>query len=131
MLENRSEEMELSEHCSCSHHDGRNLFTSTLNAIKKTDILLHGISSDMLTLVLDYVYLCKVDIHCDNARQLLGTADYLWLPAVTELCCDFLKDTLDLDNCIGILRFARTIQQANELTSAESHQNRHFMRWTE
>ncbi|XP_021913786.1 kelch-like protein 10 [Zootermopsis nevadensis] len=141
------QEMELSEHCSCSHHDGRcvfteklvplnelreenllcdavlrledggvfpvhrvilsmrsryfrNLFTSTLNTSEKTDILLHGISSDVMTQVLDYVYLCKVDIHCDNARQLLGTADYLWVkiskhPYVTknEACRPVILET--------------------------------------
>ncbi|XP_021932680.1 kelch-like protein 10 [Zootermopsis nevadensis] len=78
--------------------------------------------------VLDYVYLCKVDIHCANARQLLVTADYLWLPAVAELCCDFLKNTLDVHNCIGILRFARCYFCAGLETHACRFVLRHFVK---
>ncbi|XP_021928737.1 kelch-like protein 10 [Zootermopsis nevadensis] len=105
----------------------RKLFTSTLNTSEKTDILLHGISSDLMSQILDYVYLRKVDIHCDNARQLLVAAEYLCIGAVTELCCDFLEDTMDLDNCIGIMRFARCHFCADLEAHARSFVLRHFV----
>jgi kelch-like protein 10 len=49
----------------------------------------------------------KVDINEENAVQLLVSADYLIMPGLIELCCDFLKSTLVPENCIGIMRFAR------------------------
>ncbi|KDR08179.1 Kelch-like protein 10 [Zootermopsis nevadensis] len=85
----------------------RTLFTTSLHTSEETDILLHRVSSDMMTQILDYVYFRWVDIRSDNARQLLETAEYLWVPGVTELCCDFLKDEINVDKCIGILQFAR------------------------
>jgi hypothetical protein len=60
-----------------------------------------------MTQILDYVYFREVDIRSDNARQLLVTAEYLWVPGVTELCSDFLEDAMDADNCIDIMQFAR------------------------
>jgi kelch-like protein 10 len=61
----------------------------------------------MMTQILDYAYLKTVDINNDNVCQLLVTSDYLCVVGVLELCCDFLKNALDLENCIGIMRFAR------------------------
>jgi kelch-like protein 10 len=61
----------------------------------------------MMTQILDYAYLKRVDINNDNVCELLVTSDYLWVEDVLELCCDFLKNTLELENCIGIMRFAK------------------------
>jgi kelch-like protein 10 len=57
--------------------------------------------------ILDYAYLKRVNINNDNVCELLVTSDYLCVEDVLELCCNFLKNTLDLENCIGIMRFAR------------------------
>ncbi|XP_021941672.1 kelch-like protein 10 isoform X2 [Zootermopsis nevadensis] len=84
----------------------RNLFT-TQHHSEETEILLHGVSSDVMTQILDYVYFREVDIRSDNARQLLVVAEYLCNPDVPKLCCDFLKDAMDVDNCISIMQFAR------------------------
>ncbi|XP_021939054.1 kelch-like protein 10 [Zootermopsis nevadensis] len=105
----------------------RTLFTTTLHTSEETDILLHGVSSDMITLILDYVYFREVDIRSDNARQLLETAEYLWVPGFTELCCDFLKEAMDVLNCINILRVARLHYLAHLETSARRFVLRHFV----
>ncbi|KDR08728.1 Kelch-like protein 21 [Zootermopsis nevadensis] len=97
----------------------RTLFTTTLHTSEETDILLHGVSSDMITLILDYVYFREVDIRSDNARQLLETAEYLWVPGFTELCCDFLKEAMDVLNCINILRVARAKTKTDPLVPVE------------
>ncbi|KDR21753.1 kelch-like protein 10 [Zootermopsis nevadensis] len=105
----------------------RNLFTTTLHAHEQTDILLHGVSSDMMTQILDYVYLREVNIHCDNACQLLVAADYLCIPSVIKLCCNFLMDMMDLDNCIDIMHFARFYFCADLETEARRFVLRHFV----
>jgi kelch-like protein 10 len=61
----------------------------------------------MMTQILDYAYLERLDINNDNVCQLLVTSDYLCVAGVLLLCCDFLKNALDPENCIGIMRFAR------------------------
>ncbi|KDR11291.1 kelch-like protein 10 [Zootermopsis nevadensis] len=105
----------------------RTLFTTKLHTSEETDILLRGVSSDMMTQILDYVYFREVDIRSDNALRLLETAEYLCVPGATELCCDFLKDAMDVDNCVGIMQFARLHCIADLETHARRFVLRHFV----
>jgi hypothetical protein len=57
--------------------------------------------------ILHYVYRGTVDIDEDNVRQLLQTSDDLRVPDIVLLCCDFLKNYLHPENCIGVMLFAR------------------------
>jgi hypothetical protein len=60
-----------------------------------------------MTQILHYVYDGTVTIDEDNVCQLLQTSDYLCVPDIVQLCCDFLKKYLDPENCIGVMRYAR------------------------
>jgi kelch-like protein 10 len=59
-----------------------------------------------MNLILDFVYTGSVDINQKNVCSLLESASYLGILDLVELCCDFLKRMLTLENCIGIMRFA-------------------------
>ncbi|XP_014616695.1 PREDICTED: kelch-like protein 10 [Polistes canadensis] len=85
----------------------RALFTTTLHSREKTDVLLPGVTSEMMNLLLEYAYLRSLDVNRDNVCQLLVTADYLSILGVLELCCEYLRQNLQPENCIGIVRFAR------------------------
>ncbi|XP_014471269.1 PREDICTED: kelch-like protein 10 [Dinoponera quadriceps] len=85
----------------------RTLFTTTLHSREKTDVLLPGVKSPMMTLLLEYAYLRSIDINRENVCELLTTADYLSILGVRDLCCDYLRDNLAPENCIGMKRFAR------------------------
>ncbi|XP_021929990.1 kelch-like protein 10 isoform X5 [Zootermopsis nevadensis] len=104
----------------------RNLFTTTLHAHEQTDVLLHGVSSDIMAQILDYVYTRKVDINCGNVRQLLVASDYLCVLGVLQLCCQFLQNTMNLGNCIGIMRLARCHSCAGLESHARRFVSRHF-----
>lgn len=60
-----------------------------------------------MNLLLEYAYLRSVDINRENVCRLLITADYLSIFGVLDLCCDYLRDNLAPENCIGMMRFAR------------------------
>jgi hypothetical protein len=60
-----------------------------------------------VTQILDYAYYGTVDIDEDNVCELLQTSDYLCVPGIVQLCCDFLKNNLDPENCIGFMLYAR------------------------
>ncbi|XP_034181650.1 kelch-like protein 10 isoform X1 [Osmia lignaria lignaria] len=85
----------------------RTLFTTTLHSREKTDVLLPGVSSNMMNLLLEYAYLRSISINNENVYQLLVTADYLNVLGVLELCCEYLKQNLAAENCISVMRFAR------------------------
>ncbi|KDR17179.1 kelch-like protein 10 [Zootermopsis nevadensis] len=83
------------------------LFTEKLRAHEQNDFLVEGVSSDMMAQIQDYMYTKKMDVNHGNVGQLLETSDYLYVEDIIELCCQFHKDRMDLDNCFGILRLAR------------------------
>ncbi|CAL1684216.1 unnamed protein product [Lasius platythorax] len=85
----------------------RTLFTTTLHSREKTDVLLPGVTSPMMNLLLEYAYLRSIDVNRENVCELLTTADYLSILGVLDLCCDYLRDNLAPENCIGVMRFAR------------------------
>jgi hypothetical protein len=60
-----------------------------------------------MTQILHYAYYGAVDIGVDNVCELLQTSDYLCVPGIVQLCCDFLDNNLDPENCIGVMRYAR------------------------
>jgi hypothetical protein len=83
------------------------LFTTPLHCTERTDILLQGVTSETMSLILEYAYMGSVDINQENVRTLFVSADCLIMPELLELCCYFLKSTLTPENCIGIMLFAR------------------------
>jgi hypothetical protein len=83
------------------------LFTTPLHCTKRTDVLLPGVTSETMSLILEYVYMRSVDINQENVCTLSMSAHYLHMPGLLELCRNFLKSMLTPENCIGIMRFAR------------------------
>jgi hypothetical protein len=57
--------------------------------------------------ILHYAYYGTVDIDEDNVCELLETSEYLCVPDIVQLCCDFLNNNLDPENSIGVMRYAR------------------------
>jgi kelch-like protein 10 len=85
----------------------RTLFTTTLHYNERTDVLLPGVTSETMSSILEYAYMRSVDINQENVCKPLVSADYLSVPGLLELCCDFLKSILAPENCIGIKGFAK------------------------
>lgn len=76
--------------------------------MNKTEVLLPGVSSDMMRTLLTYIYLRKLNVDENNVYELLMTADYLSILGVLEVCCQFLESKLNPLNCIGVMLFARS-----------------------
>lgn len=72
----------------------------------KSSIAVHGITHDVLELIINYAYTGKVMITKDNVRNLLPAATRMQLLAVRDACCKFLKEQLDSSNCLEVRSFA-------------------------
>jgi kelch-like protein 10 len=90
------------------------LFTTPLHCTERTDVILPGVTSETMSLILEYVYMRSVDISQENVCTLLVSADYLRMPDLLELCRNFLKNMLTPENCIGIMCFARDYSSSLE-----------------
>ena len=63
--------------------------------------------------VLKYVYTGNVSVTEESAHNLIATADYLLLPGLKSLACDFLKGILATENCVFNYYFAERYQCKN------------------
>ena len=63
--------------------------------------------------VLKYVYTGNVSVTEESAHNLIATADYLLLPGLKSLACDFLKGILATENCVFNYYFAERYQCMN------------------
>uniref|UniRef100_A0A8C6UJN3 Kelch like family member 10 n=1 Tax=Neogobius melanostomus TaxID=47308 RepID=A0A8C6UJN3_9GOBI len=65
-----------------------------------------GISSEIMALVLDYIYTESITISENNVQDLVMAADMLNLVDLVQMCFKFMQGQLCPANCIGIWRFS-------------------------
>ncbi|XP_071454892.1 kelch-like protein 10 [Hetaerina americana] len=104
----------------------RALFTTTLHSVEVRDAFLPDVTSSAMHGVLEYVYLRTLSLTPWNVCQILLTADYLCIDGAQELCCNYIKDHLVAENCIGVFHFARAFACHGLQTCAFSFILRHF-----
>ena len=69
-------------------------------------VTLPALSSTTLALVLDFVYGGCLALSEENMEDVVAVANYLQIHCVLECCCDFIRQTLSVDNCISYLKIA-------------------------
>jgi kelch-like protein 10 len=106
----------------------RTLFTTKLYSPERTEFFPLGVSTKIMTQIRDYAYYGTVDIDEDNVCELLKTSDYLRVPDIVQMCCDFLKNNLDPENCIGVMLYARFYFCSQLESNARSYLMRHFVK---
>ena len=80
-----------------------------------------------MNLLLEYAYLRSLEVKRKNVCQLLITADYLSILGVLDLCCDYLRENLAPENCIGVMKFAREHFCRGLEADAHRYVMRHFV----
>ncbi|XP_047018348.1 kelch-like protein 10 [Ictalurus punctatus] len=67
-----------------------------------------NISAEIMELIVEYVYIRRVNITEKNVCKLLIAADYLLVTSLVNQCCAFLKAQLCPENCVNIWHFAHS-----------------------
>ena len=86
----------------------RALFTNEMFNTDRKEVIIPGVSSNIMKLIIDYAYTRDITITPDNIEQLLPAADQFHVNGLVKACCDYLASELTPENCIGIFKFART-----------------------
>ncbi|XP_068729758.1 kelch-like protein 12 [Montipora capricornis] len=73
-------------------------------------IELEEATGSVMEEVLKYIYTGNVAITKETAHDLVAAADYLLLPGLKTLACDFLKENIAIENCIFNYYFADKYQ---------------------
>ncbi|XP_022304667.2 kelch-like protein 10 [Crassostrea virginica] len=85
----------------------RTLFTNDLFDTNTREVVIPGVSADVMSLLIDYAYTRDAEVTAENVEFLLPAADQFHVLGLVKLCCDYLIGELSPENCIGIRQFAR------------------------
>lgn len=86
----------------------RALFTNEFFNTNRQEVVIPGVSADIMRIIVDYAYTRHVEVTPENVETLLPAADQFHVIGIVKECCDFLTSELAPENCIGIHKFART-----------------------
>ncbi|XP_050419085.1 kelch-like protein 10 [Patella vulgata] len=85
----------------------RALFTNQMFDTNKREVIIPGVSPDIMKELIEYAYTRDIKIDSENVELLLPAADQFHIIGLIKACCDFLCNQLVAENCIGIRNFSR------------------------
>ncbi|XP_068095597.1 actin-binding protein IPP [Hyperolius riggenbachi] len=89
-------------------------------------VQIKEVEPESFHLILDYIYSGSVYISTENVQELMTAADMLQLHDVVQLCCDFLKEQIEVANCVGFFQFSEQLACQPLLEFTESYIHAHF-----
>ncbi|XP_043088202.1 kelch-like protein 10 [Puntigrus tetrazona] len=96
--------------CGCSPYFRirlhRTLFSSQWTNKEEQSYNVAGMSSDTMSLIIQYAYARPVLITEESVPELLAAADQFLISGLIDDCCQFLEANLSLENCIGTCMLA-------------------------
>ncbi|XP_022181945.1 kelch-like protein 3 isoform X2 [Myzus persicae] len=103
------------------------MFSNYFNENKNDFVSLRKLDSNVLQLLIDYIYTGEILVTKKNVQVLLPAANYLQLDFVTNACVDFLQKQLDVSNCLDIRVFADLHNCTELLSSSETFIKKKFL----
>ncbi|TRY92490.1 hypothetical protein DNTS_028193, partial [Danionella cerebrum] len=73
------------------------------------------ISSDIMSLIIDFAYARPISITEDNVFELLVMADQFLISGLVETCCRFLEENLSPINCLSTLVFSKKFYSCSKI----------------
>ncbi|XP_044062501.1 kelch-like protein 38 isoform X2 [Siniperca chuatsi] len=92
----------------------RAMFCNNFLERQQTKINLKGITSAILSSIIDYVYTGLISISMDIVLPLMQAASMLQYGRLFEACSSFLQEQLSPDNCLSMIRLSE-IMNCNSL----------------
>ncbi|CAI9725152.1 actin-binding protein IPP [Octopus vulgaris] len=102
------------------------MFTSTLVENDQKVITLQGLQPESFQSLLHFFYTGQIEVSTENCQDLMSAADMFDVTEVLAFCCEYLKQQLSVDNCIGIYIFAEAHACEDVLNAAEKYIYSHF-----
>eukprot|EP00102_Acyrthosiphon_pisum_P022693 XP_016659903.1 PREDICTED: ring canal kelch homolog isoform X2 [Acyrthosiphon pisum] len=108
----------------------RAMFTSSAGGDKYV-VNISDIDSNILQLLIDFIYTGKIMVTEQNVMGILQAAIILQLDYVKGVCVEFLQKQLNTSNCLGIKEFADFYNCVDLLSSSEEYIKMHFLKFVE
>ncbi|XP_008181656.1 ring canal kelch homolog [Acyrthosiphon pisum] len=108
----------------------RAMFSSFAEGAKYV-VNIRELDSNILQLLIDYIYTGKITVTEQNIMDLLPSAVRLQLDYVKDVCVEFLQKQLNTENCLGIRELADFYNCMDLLSSSEEYIKTHFLKVVE
>uniref|UniRef100_A0AAV2K9M6 BTB domain-containing protein n=1 Tax=Knipowitschia caucasica TaxID=637954 RepID=A0AAV2K9M6_KNICA len=87
----------------------RAMFCSNFLESSQARVNIQGISSDVLSDIVDYVYTGSISITMENVLPLMQAASMLHYVGLFEACSLFLQKQLSPENCLSMIRLSEIL----------------------
>ncbi|XP_052776239.1 actin-binding protein IPP-like [Mya arenaria] len=104
------------------------MFVNNMAEHDKEAIVIGGITKEIFSSLLDFLYSGDVEVTVDNCEELLVSADMLAIVDVVSACAKFLHSKLQPDNCMGIYQFAEAVSCSVLKRDAENYIHKNFIK---
>lgn len=87
----------------------RAMFTNEMKEHDQSEVLIHGVSGDVLNQLIEYCYTSQIDIadqDVENVLEIMKAAAMLQFTEVQDICEKRCNDLLDATNCLAIWKVA-------------------------
>ena len=89
---------------------------------------LPGLNDKILSVIINYAYNGRIQLSNDNVQDLIIASDMYNIPALVNLCTNFLIQSLTIYNSIGIYLFAKEYNLSKLIDRSEKFILRNFER---
>ncbi|XP_076817548.1 kelch-like protein 38 isoform X2 [Clavelina lepadiformis] len=83
------------------------------------EVSIKGLSSEIMDLIMDFIYTCKINLTNENVFELLAASEQLQIPYIKDYCALLLHKIANRSNCIHIFMCARLYQLKTVVQKAE------------
>lgn len=104
----------------------KSMFTGGLTESMQDRVVIRGVDAESMSVIIDYCYTGMVTITEGNVQRLFAAANMLQLEYIRKACSSFMTRRLDLSNCVGMLKFADTYDNAELKGNAQAFIARNF-----
>lgn len=102
------------------------LFTTEMLEKDKTTACINSVSTSAMESLLEFMYTGQIQIHFENAFELLEASNFLFVEKVKKACCQFLESIVNLENCFTILSIADAFSCGSLSQAVTKYINRKF-----
>lgn len=87
----------------------RAMFCNNFLERRQAKINLKGVTSAILSNIIDYVYTGLISISMDIVLPLMQAASMMYYDRLFEACSSFLQEHLNPDNCLSMMRLSEVV----------------------
>ncbi|XP_037659117.1 kelch repeat and BTB domain-containing protein 12 isoform X2 [Choloepus didactylus] len=102
------------------------MFTCGLLECTQREVILHDITAESVSVVLNYMYNAVLEINNANVQTVAMAAYFMQMEEVFCVCQKYMMDHMDASNCVGIYYFAKQIGAEDLSDQSKKYLYQHF-----